>query len=378
MDWPHIVRLLRKTYQEKQYTFAQHLGVDQATVSRWENGRQVPASPYREVLLYLFEGASAPAEGGRPDLGSRAAEAFGSFMASAAFAAAPVALFLLDLDFRLVTVNARLSEIIGRATDGHAGRRLSEVLGEMGTRLEAWLPGVVASGVGADVIELAGMSPVGSGRRICRWTCGLQPVRREDGTLLGICGAITPHSGRGAVVRPDVAAPKAPLADDGWLSSIADVAPYGIVVLRRLSRRDGAADPDDFRCLFANARAANFLDLSKDNLALLHRPPPPLGDWSVLRRCAEVLGSGRGRDIMLAHKTAEGCGWYLYTIKPHGRGVVVFMTDVSGHYPSCGMSADMVPDGVVIVSESDPIRSADFISAAGAGWSASENQVRPL
>ncbi len=42
VDWPEEIRRLRRVKSLKQFALAETLGVDQATVSRWERGKSVP------------------------------------------------------------------------------------------------------------------------------------------------------------------------------------------------------------------------------------------------------------------------------------------------------------------------------------------------
>lgn len=54
MGWPEIVRALRRGCGGKQEGLSLLLGVSQATISRWESGRQVPGAPVRDRLLDLY------------------------------------------------------------------------------------------------------------------------------------------------------------------------------------------------------------------------------------------------------------------------------------------------------------------------------------
>ena len=62
--WPALVRRLRFLLAVRQSQFAQLLSVDQATISRWEAGKQVPDIPHQRFLrdrLHRLEPAIGPA-----------------------------------------------------------------------------------------------------------------------------------------------------------------------------------------------------------------------------------------------------------------------------------------------------------------------------
>lgn len=54
MSWPDIVRSLRLRCGAKQDALSSLVGVSQATISRWESGRQLPSEFYRHKLLDLY------------------------------------------------------------------------------------------------------------------------------------------------------------------------------------------------------------------------------------------------------------------------------------------------------------------------------------
>ena len=53
IDWPETVRRLRRERQETQARFAAFLGTTQATVSRWESGRQLPDREQAQAIAAL-------------------------------------------------------------------------------------------------------------------------------------------------------------------------------------------------------------------------------------------------------------------------------------------------------------------------------------
>jgi len=54
MSWPEIVRTLRRCYGGKQESLSSLLGASQATISRWESGRQAPGPSFRDELIRLY------------------------------------------------------------------------------------------------------------------------------------------------------------------------------------------------------------------------------------------------------------------------------------------------------------------------------------
>lgn len=62
MGWPEIVRTLRRHYGGKQESISLVVGASQATISRWESGRQIPGTSYRVKLLELYQKAVAQPE----------------------------------------------------------------------------------------------------------------------------------------------------------------------------------------------------------------------------------------------------------------------------------------------------------------------------
>ena len=62
--WPGLVKRVRFLSSLKQDDLAQHLGVDQGTVSRWERGTYAPDIPVQKRLrdmLHRLEPAIGPA-----------------------------------------------------------------------------------------------------------------------------------------------------------------------------------------------------------------------------------------------------------------------------------------------------------------------------
>lgn len=343
MDWPTIVRIARKRVQEKQSSFGHRLGVDQATVSRWESGKQIPAEAFRDQILHMLETVEPAAA---PDT-----ETAHLSLASAAFSAAPTGIFLLGLDFRLVAVNTYMSTITGWPVESHIGRSLSEVHVDLGSQLEPMLPRILDGGLTVKHVRIG--SPPNDQAQL--WTCGLQSVRHQDGALIGICGALT-------AIPDETAASRA--APDTWLHSFFAQSPFGVIVFRPQIQADGAVA--DFQFVFTNAAALQALDRDGQDLSqetLLRLAPPPPGDSELFERCVDVFKSGCARDIVLSHKSENRCCWIHYTAMPLGRDVIVFMSDLTALYWSLGFEEDSPPEGISILSEKNPALPLDFAPA---------------
>lgn len=106
------------------------------------------------------------------------------------YATAPIGLGFLDTELRVVRVNERLAQIDGLATEAHVGRRLADVVPEAAASLESIYREVMATGVPLVEHELRAATPALPG--VPRdWQVSAYPLKRPDGTSLGVTFAVT-------------------------------------------------------------------------------------------------------------------------------------------------------------------------------------------
>jgi hypothetical protein len=96
---------------------------------------------------------------------------------------APVGLGQWDAELRYRRVNARLSAINGLPADAHIGRTPSDVLGELGARLEPCLREVLASGAEVPDVAFSGQTPAAPGVER-HWRASFFPVADGVGAVV--------------------------------------------------------------------------------------------------------------------------------------------------------------------------------------------------
>lgn len=101
-------------------------------------------------------------------------------------AALPVAAAILDQDLRFVAVNPRLAAINGRPVQEHVGRRIDEIVPDLGGTWRTALESVLTSGVGLHDLEFRGRTPAQPGvERV--WREAVEPLRHEStGAIVGL------------------------------------------------------------------------------------------------------------------------------------------------------------------------------------------------
>jgi serine phosphatase RsbU (regulator of sigma subunit)/PAS domain-containing protein len=100
----------------------------------------------------------------------------------ALFAHAPIGVGYWDADFRYQRVNAELAAMNGLPPEAHLGRRPSELLPELGPRVEAIFARVVESGMPLRDIDMAGRTPASPDDR--QWLASYFPV--SDGGVMAL------------------------------------------------------------------------------------------------------------------------------------------------------------------------------------------------
>ena len=100
---------------------------------------------------------------------------------------APVGLCLLDTELRYVRINARLAAMNGKPASAHIGRRLQEVVPELGLTLEPTLHQILRTGEPILDLEIHGTTP---SEAEGFWLCNFHPVKSADGRVQGITCAV--------------------------------------------------------------------------------------------------------------------------------------------------------------------------------------------
>jgi PAS domain S-box-containing protein len=101
---------------------------------------------------------------------------------------APLGFAFYDRETRFVGLNQPLADINGLDVEAHIGRRVSEVLPDVGPTVEAMLHAVLESGAPISDVEIAGQTPAQPGVER-HWLASYYPVAGPDGEIAGL-GAI--------------------------------------------------------------------------------------------------------------------------------------------------------------------------------------------
>jgi PAS domain S-box-containing protein len=102
---------------------------------------------------------------------------------------APVGLCFVDRDLRFVMVNKRLAEINKLTVKEHIGRKLSEVLGDLGRNLEAIYKNVIDSGESV-VDKMITTERSGDDCFPRHWLFSLYPFEDQAGEIIGVNATI--------------------------------------------------------------------------------------------------------------------------------------------------------------------------------------------
>ncbi|MGZ4712432.1 MAG: PAS domain-containing protein [Acidimicrobiia bacterium] len=194
---------------------------------------------------------------------------------------APVGLAFFDLDLRFHWVNDHLARVHGLPAAAHIGRRVSEVLPEIGGTIEAWLEQVVRDGRPVLDAEVRGPTPADPGRHRT-YDDSLYPVRDDSGNLLGVGLVVVETTARREEERALLEANDQLEETVARLDALLENGPFGFAF----------ADPE-LRIVGLNGAYAEMTGL--DLAAHLGRRIDELGPQlaPVLERAArEVLESG--------------------------------------------------------------------------------------
>lgn len=174
---------------------------------------------------------------------------------TATYESAPVGLCLLDRNLRYIAINGMLAEFNGQPAAAHIGRELRE-MAPSAAQIEPVMRRVMDTGEPIEGLEIKGGA---NGSRF--WLCSYYPVRRPDGRVTGVSGAVI-----------DITARKRIEASERMLSREIDHrAQNALSVVRGLVRLSAAAAADDVPALVevlegrigAMSRAHNLLSREK-------------------------------------------------------------------------------------------------------------------
>jgi PAS domain S-box-containing protein len=102
---------------------------------------------------------------------------------------APVGLAFWDRNFRYVRVNDFLASMNGRSVEEHLGKHIGEVIPSLAEQLTPVFEEILSSGQPVLDAEISGETSAVPGH-FRHWRASYYPVRRPDGTIIGIGGVI--------------------------------------------------------------------------------------------------------------------------------------------------------------------------------------------
>jgi len=101
------------------------------------------------------------------------------------YATAPVGLSCVDRDLRYISINDRMAAIHGLPASAHLGRKLSELIPELGEKVEANFRQVLETGAPIVDLECSGFTPADPGVEHA-WIASYCPVTDSEGQIVGI------------------------------------------------------------------------------------------------------------------------------------------------------------------------------------------------
>src|SRR4051794_30800521 len=117
-----------------------------------------------------------------------------SALLDALFANPRLGLAAWDRDLRYVRVNDVLAAMNGIGPDEHVGRRVPEVLPDLGPRLEGLMRRLIETGEPLHDVEIAGETPAAPGVER-HWLASYFPVLSEDGEVAGVSATVVEVTG---------------------------------------------------------------------------------------------------------------------------------------------------------------------------------------
>ena len=152
-----------------------------------------------------------------------------SVVLDALFGNAPFGLAAWDADLRYVRVNDVLAAINGPPAREHLGRRPSEILPELGRRLEETFRHILATGEPLRDIDVAGETPAAPG--VTRhWVANYFPVRDGD-AIVGISAMVLEVTGEREAFAREQEAVRRTQSFDAELRAVYSALPVGVAFL---------------------------------------------------------------------------------------------------------------------------------------------------
>jgi PAS domain S-box-containing protein len=151
-------------------------------------------------------------------------------LVNAMFGHAPIGIAYWDADMRYRRVNAELAAMNGISIDDHIGRRPSEILPELGPKLEAVLERLLRSGQPLRDVDVSGTTPAAPG--VTRhWLANYIPVHDDSNAMVGLAALIIEVTGeRSANERADAAMRRGRFID-AELRALYGALPVGVAFL---------------------------------------------------------------------------------------------------------------------------------------------------
>jgi PAS domain S-box-containing protein len=151
-------------------------------------------------------------------------------LVNAMFGLAPIGIGYWDADLRYRRVNAELAAMNGASVEAHIGRRPSEILPDLGPRLEELFGRVLRSGQPLRDVDVSGTTPAEPGLTR-HWLANYLPVHDESDAVVGLAGLIIEvTSEREAHDRADAAVLRGRFVD-AELRALYGALPVGVAFL---------------------------------------------------------------------------------------------------------------------------------------------------
>lgn len=179
----------------------------------------------------------APADAMNPRSASTSDVRDDAAVLAALFAETPVGLAVWDTQLRYRRVNDVLAAMNGLPVEDHIGRRVSDVLPELGPQLELRFAEVLATGEAQRDLHVSGETPAAPGLTR-HWLASYFPVRDDDGAILGLAGTVMETTvERQATVRATRAERRTD-AIDAQLRAVYSALPIGVAFVTPDMRYD--------------------------------------------------------------------------------------------------------------------------------------------